>query len=293
MTLSMMKSRGWLWLRLALTGVLVALAFGPASSSVALASLAKTTPTPKPTIVLVHGAWADSSSWVKVIGQLQLQGYTVDAFSNPLRGLSRDSADLASYLQTISGPVILVGHSYGGAVVTDGGTNNPNVKGLVYIDAFAPAQGETLEQLTFAKPGSCLAGGGDLSNVFNFGTDPSQPANDPDLYLKVAPGTDYKGFDACFANYVPRTQANELAVEQRPLALGAFTEQGSVPAWQTVRSYALIGREDQAIPPAELTFMAQRANATIRYVTAGHLSLVTQPEAVVSLIDLAAKKAAT
>jgi pimeloyl-ACP methyl ester carboxylesterase len=243
---------------------------------------------PKPTIVLVHGAWADSSSWDNVISILQREGYQVDAPPNPLRGLASDAAYLQKYLSTISGPVILVGHSYGGAVITNAATANPNVKALVYVDAFAPAQGENLEQLTFSQPGSCLAGGGDLSNVFNFGVDPSQPSGDYDLYLKVAPGTDYAGFDACFANYVPRDEANVLGVVQRPLALDSFTAPSGPPAWASIPSWAVIGREDLAIPPAELTFMAQRAHAQTTYVTAGHLSMVTQPWTVSKVITEAA-----
>jgi pimeloyl-ACP methyl ester carboxylesterase len=241
-----------------------------------------------PTIVLVHGAWADSSSWNEVIPILQREGYTVLAPPNPLRGLTSDSAYLSSFLQTISGPIVLVGHSYGGAVITNAGTSNSNVKALVYVDAFAPAQGETLEQLTFALPGSCLAGGGNLSNVFNFGVDPSQSAGDYDLYLKVAPGPDYAGFDACFANLVPRVEADTLGVIQRPLALGAFTTPSGPPAWATIPSWAVIGREDQAIPPAELTDMAQRAHSRITYVTAGHLSMITQPRIVADVISDAA-----
>ena len=243
----------------------------------------------KPTIVLVHGAWADASSWDQVTPILQREGYTVDAPPNPLRGLTTDSAYLASYLSTISGPIVLVGHSYGGAVITNAATGNPNVKALVYVDAFAPAQGETLEQLTFAQPGSCLAGGGNLSSVFNLAVDPSQPAGDYDLYLKIPPGTDYAGFDSCFATYVPPNQAAILGTDQRPLAAGAFTTASGTPAWATIPSWAVIGREDQAIPPSELTFMAQRAHATITYVTAGHLSMITQPRRVAEVITSAAE----
>ena len=126
----------------------------------------------KPTIVLVHGGWADGSSWDHVISILQWEGYTVDSPPNPLRGLASDSAYLASYLKTISGPVILVGHSVGGMVISNAATGNPNVKGLVYVDAFEPAAGESVEQLTFAQPGSCLAGDGNLNNVFNFARGP-------------------------------------------------------------------------------------------------------------------------
>jgi pimeloyl-ACP methyl ester carboxylesterase len=242
----------------------------------------------KPTIVLVHGGWADASSWDGVITILQREGYTVDAPPNQLRGLSRDSAYLASFLQTISGPIVLVGHSYGGAVITNAATGNSHVKALVYVDAFEPAAGESLKDLTFAQPGSCLTGGGNLANVFNFAVDPGQPSGDYDLYLKVAAGTDYAGFDACFANDVPTSEANVLAATQRPFALGAFTEASGVPAWQTIPSWAIIGTQDQAIPPAELTFMAQRAQSKIKYVEAGHLSMISQPDAVAGLIVKAA-----
>jgi pimeloyl-ACP methyl ester carboxylesterase len=243
---------------------------------------------PKPTIVLVHGAWADASSWNNVIPILQREGYTVDAPPNPLRGLLSDAAYLASYLKTISGPIILVGHSYGGAVITNAATGNPQVKALVYVDAFAPALGDTLQQLTFAKPGSCLAGGGSTANVFNAAVDPGQPAGDPDLYLKVAPGLDYPGFDACFANGVSPGQAAILAAGQRPLAAGAFAEASGVPAYLTIPSWYLIGTEDHAIPPAELLFMAHRAHSTIEMVDAGHLSMVTHPVTTSKLIVEAA-----
>jgi pimeloyl-ACP methyl ester carboxylesterase len=243
----------------------------------------------KPTIVLVHGAWADASSWNRVRPLLQQKGYTVDAPPNPLAGLASDAAYLRSYLSTINGPIILIGHSYGGAVITNAATGNPNVKALVYVDAFAPAAGETLEQLTFSTPGSCLAGGGNLSNVFNFVTNPSQPAGDYDLYLEIPPGTDYVGFDACFATFVPPRRAGVLAAGQRPLALDAFTTPSGTPAWQTIPSWAVIGTDDQAIPPAELTFMAHRANSQITYVRAGHLSMITQPETVAGVITQAAQ----
>jgi pimeloyl-ACP methyl ester carboxylesterase len=244
---------------------------------------------PKPTVVLVHGAFADGSSWNHVISILQGEGYTVDAPPNPLRGLASDSAYLASYLKTISGPIILVGHSYGGAVITNTATGNSNVRGLVYVDAFEPAAGETIEQLTFARPGSCLAGGGNLNNVVTFAVDPSQPAGDYDLYLKIPPGTDYPGFDKCFATDVPIQEAARLAATQRPLALDAFTAPSGSPAWASIRSWAVIGTDDQAIPPPELTFMAHRAHSQITSVKAGHLSMITQPSAVADVINRAAR----
>jgi pimeloyl-ACP methyl ester carboxylesterase len=134
-----------------------------------------------------------------------------------------------------------------------------------------------------------LTGGGNLNNVFNFVVDPSQPAGDSDLYLKVAPGTDYAGFDACFATDVPTHEAARLAATQRPFALGAFTAPSGSPAWATIPSWAVIGTDDGAIPPAELTFMAQRAHSQITYVTAGHLSMITHPSAVANVINRAAR----
>ena len=244
---------------------------------------------PKPTIVLEHGGFADGSSWDRVISILQHEGYTVDAPPTPLLGLASDTAYLASYLQTISGPIILVGHSYGGMVITGAATGNANVKGLVYVDALEPAAGESLEQLTFAKPGSCLTGGGNLNNVVNFVDNPSQPAGDYDVYLKVASGPDYSGFDACFATDVPKQEAAQLAATQRPIALGAFTDPSGTPAWKSIPSWAVIGTDDQVVPPAELTFMAQRAHSQITYVKAGHLSMITQSFTVANVINQAVR----
>jgi len=188
----------------------------------------------------------------------------------------------------ISGPIILVGHSYGGMVITGAATGNPNVKGLVYIDALEPATSESLEQLTFATPGSCLTGGGNLNNVVNFVDNPSQPAGDYDVYLKTAPGPDFAGFDACFATDVPTQEANVLAATQRPIALGAFTAAFSgTPAWTSIPSWAVIGTDDQVVPPAELTSLAQRAHSQITYVKAGHLSMIAQPFAVANVINQA------
>jgi pimeloyl-ACP methyl ester carboxylesterase len=270
---------------------LATLATIPAFASAQLSSSGEASPAagaPKPTIVLVHGGWADGSSWDQVIPILQREGYTVDVPPNPLRGLASDSAYLASYLSTISGPIVLVGHSVGGMVITNAATGNPNVKGLVYVDAFEPAAGETVAQLTFSRPGSCLSGGGDPSNVFNFGVDPSQPSGDYDVYLKIPPGTNYPGFDDCFATLVPRQQAAVLGATQRPIALDFITDESGTPAWAGIPSWAVIGTQDQVIPPAELTFMAQRANSHVTYVDAGHLSMITQPWAVAHVITDAA-----
>jgi len=241
---------------------------------------------PKPTIVLEHGAWADASSWAAVIQRLQQAGYTVDAPPDPLRGLTYDSTYLADYLRTITGPIILVGHSYGGAVITNAATGNPNVKALVYVDAFIPAQGETLLQLIAAQPGSCLAG--NPANVFTTVPYPGAPAGDVDLYLKTTPDPPYPGFAQCFANGLPAREAAVLAATQRPLAFSAASTPSGVPAWQTIPSWSVIGTADHVLPPAEQLFMSQRAKAHITQIDAGHLSLISDPGAVTSVIIQAA-----
>src|SRR6202011_1652167 len=147
-------------LRLIIAAVIVAIAglvIPPSQMASAHAAEAPATGNaPKPTIVVVHGAWADTSSWDGVIQRLQADGYTVYAPPNPLQGLAYDPAFLADFLHTISGPIVLVGHSYGGAVITNAATGDPQVKALVYVDAFAPAQGQSLAQLLAAHPGSCV-----------------------------------------------------------------------------------------------------------------------------------------
>jgi len=237
---------------------------------------------PKPSIVLVHGAWADGSSWSSVIKRLQQQGYTVYAPANPLRGLTSDSAYIASFLQSISGPVILVGHSYGGAVITNAATGNPNVKALVYIDAFAPDKGESLASLTSVPPPpgqspSCLSG--DPTTVFNF-----VPLNGGDVDLYVKPSL----FPSCFANDLPPNEGAVLASTQRAFALSTFPQQSGVPAWKTIPSFYLVGTIDRAIPPFAQLFMARRAGATIVQVRGSHLVMISHPEAVVDLINQAA-----
>ncbi len=238
---------------------------------------------PKPSIVLIHGAWADGSSWSRVIGILQQQGYTVYAPANPLRGLSSDAAYIASFLQSISGPIILVGHSYGGAVITNAATGNPNVKALVYIDAFAPDQGESLASLSSIPPPpgqspSCVSG--NPAQIFNF---VPLTGGDVDLYIKPSL------FPSCFANDLPPKEGAVLASTQRPFALSAFPQQSGVPAWKTIPSFYLVGTIDNAIPPFAQLFMAQRANATIVQVRGSHLVMISHPEAVSDLIQEAAQ----
>lgn len=236
---------------------------------------------PKPSIVLVHGAWADGSSWSGVIQRLQEQGYTVYAPPNPLRGLTSDSSYIASFLHSISGPIILVGHSYGGAVITNAATGNPNVKALVYIDAFAPDQGESLASLSSVPPPpgqspSCLSG--DPTQVFNF-----VPLTGGDVDLYVKPSL----FPSCFANDLPPNEGAVLASTQRAFALSSLGQTSGVPAWKTTPSFYLVGTIDKVIPPFAQLFMAQRANATIVQVRGSHLVMISHPEAVVDLINQA------
>jgi pimeloyl-ACP methyl ester carboxylesterase len=240
---------------------------------------------PKPTIVLEHGAWAGGSAWTGEIERLQADGFTVYAPPNPLRGLANDSATLADFLSTIPGPIILVGHSYGGMVITDAATGNPNVKALVYIDAFIPGQGETAFGLTAARPGSCV----DSANAFNAVPYPGASAGDFDTYLKAGPDAPYPGFAECFANGLPASQAAVLAATQRPIAFSAGSDPSGVPAWQTIPSWSLIGTADHVIPPAEQLFMSQRAKAHITEIDAGHLSLISHPGAVTRVIFAAAR----
>ncbi len=228
---------------------------------------------PKPSIVLVHGAWANTASWDAVTQSLQADGYTVYAPANPLQGLPYDTAYLADFLHSISGPIVLVGHSYGGAVITNAATGDPQVKALVYVDAFAPAQGQTLAQLLAAYPGSCVVPAN--LNVVPF---PGAPSGVGDAYINQSV------FPSCMANDLPATEANVLAATQEPIATIALTQPTGVPAWQTIPSWAVVGTADHAIPLALQLAMANTAGADITEVDASHLSMISDPGAVTKVI---------
>ncbi|HVU76614.1 MAG TPA: alpha/beta hydrolase [Gaiellaceae bacterium] len=236
----------------------------------------------RPTIVLVHGDWADASSWTGVLSRLRDQGFTAVAPPNPLRGPAEDASYLASYLKTIVGKIVLVAHSYGGFVATNAATGNANVQALVYVDAFMPDEGETLGALA-AGAGSCVGESALTPVPYDGGVD---------LYLRWDANGDYPGYAECFANGVDPEQAAILCAEQRPAGAAQFTEPSGAPAWRTIPSFALVGTQDLVIPPALQRRMAERAGAKVTTVEAGHLSLITRPEAVAGVVLAAVAQAA-
>ncbi|MFF2385768.1 alpha/beta hydrolase [Streptomyces sp. NPDC058108] len=243
--------------------------------------------TPKPTVVLVHGAWSDSASWGGVIKRLHSDGYRVDAAPVPLRGLAGDSAYLADYLKTISGPVILVGHSYGGAVITNAARGNGNVKALVYVAAFAPDKGESTTTLTAKFPGSHVTDDPNAPVPTALNAVPYTQADGTtgvDLYLKADKYRDL------FLNgsHVSAAEVAELAAEQRPVTAAAVNEPSGDPAWKNIPSWFLITKNDHTIPPAAQRFMAERSHGHIVEVRAPHVVAVTDPGAVTHLVETAA-----
>jgi pimeloyl-ACP methyl ester carboxylesterase len=262
-----------------LPAIVVVIGIALLGGQLALAEAGRGPRSTRPTVVLVHGDWADGSSWNAVTKRLIARGYNVVVPPNPLRGPIEDSASLKSFLQTIQGPVVLAAHSYGGFVATNAAFGVTNVKALVYIDAFIPDEGDKLFDLV---PGSCLAA--DPTKVFN-----AVPvAGGADLYLQIAPNQPYPGFAECFANGVdPKTTAL-IAATQRPAHSNQASESSGPPAWKTIPSWSLIGTQDRVVPADRQAFMSERANATIETVNAGHLSLISRPEAVTKMIEAAA-----
>ncbi len=202
---------------------------------------------------------------------------------NPLLGLSYDPAFLRDFLNTLSGTIVLVGHSYGGAVITNAATGDPNVKALVYVDAFAPARGQTIGQLVTAHPGSCVLPKANVTAQ----PYPGAPPGAVDVYIKQSV------FPSCMANGLPAREAGVLAATQRPLTSIALTQKSGVPAWKTIPSWAVIGTADHAIPPAELLAMARQAHAHITVAPgAPHLSMISN-SGLVTRVILEAVKATT
>ncbi|MEU6147700.1 alpha/beta hydrolase [Streptomyces sp. NPDC047081] len=229
---------------------------------------------PKPTVVLVHGAFADASGWNGVAARLIRDGYPVIAPPNPLRGVASDSAYLAGILATLSGPLVLVAHSYGGIVVTNA-TGNPNVKALVYVDAFVPDQGETLQGLQTKYPGSRINEAALDFRPYGQGF--------VDAYIKK------EFFHDVFAADLPRSVTDLMWAGQRPADTRALGEPSGPPAWKTIPSWYFVGRDDQVLPPAAQRFMARRAGAHIYEADASHVAMISQPAATAALIKRAAR----
>ncbi|GHH40712.1 alpha/beta fold hydrolase [Lentzea cavernae] len=259
---------------LALSAVLVALSVNPAVGSVAQENRSPK----RPTIVLVHGAWADASSWNGVVTRLQQEGHQVTAIANPLRSLTSDAAYVRTFLEAQTGPIVLVGHSYGGAVITNAATGNPNVKALVYVNAFAPDAGERVVSL--AGPDSALSG--DPTTVFDFVPATLPPTPSTDLYIKRSVVL------RAFADGLSTADRALVAATQRPAAL-AIDEPSGTPAWRTIPSWSLVGTKDKVIPYNAQMAMARKAGATIVEYGAGHLGPMTDPRAVTRVVERAVR----
>jgi pimeloyl-ACP methyl ester carboxylesterase len=254
----------------AVVASLTSLASSPAAAE------ERTTDGPKPTVVLVHGAFADASGWNETATRLRHQGFPVQAVANPLRGLDYDTAYLEGVLKGIKGPKILVGHSYGGAVITNA-ADVPDVKALVYVAAFAPDQGEAL--------------GGLLEQH----ADPTVPALPQQAFQFTRPdgttGTevllDQAEFRTAFAADVPEETASWMAASQRPIAAEAFGEPAKHAAWKTTPSWAIVATNDHSIAPSLERFMAKRAGAHVTEVRSSHAVMVSHPDAVTDVIKQA------
>jgi pimeloyl-ACP methyl ester carboxylesterase len=230
----------------------------------------------RPTVVFVHGAFAESASWNGVIRRLQEEGYTAIAAANPLRSVAGDAESVASIFEAVEGPIVLVGHSYGGIVISNAARDHENVKALVYVCGFAPEEGENAFELSGRFPGSTL--GEALWPV---------PLSDgsTDLYIRQ------ELFHQQFAADVPAEQSALMAVSQRPGRDVALTEASGAPAWKTIPSYFVFGELDKNIPAALHRFMAERAGAReiVEIEGASHAVSVSRPEEVAEVILRAIK----
>jgi pimeloyl-ACP methyl ester carboxylesterase len=230
------------------------------------------------TVVLVHGAFADASSWSGVVERLQAAGMQVTAPANPLRGISVDSAYIASFLKQIPGPVLAVGHSYGGAVIANAATDASNVVGLVFVAAFAPDEGERLGEVE----------SGSKDSVLNAALVPLQYPTGQDSETAVEFAIDPTKFRDAFAADLPPTQTAMMAATQRPVAEAAFSEPSGRPAWKSSPSWAVVATGDKAAGTDVIRSMAERAGATITEVEGSHVIMVSQPGAVAEVIMAAA-----
>ncbi|GAB2997073.1 alpha/beta hydrolase [Streptomyces pseudoechinosporeus] len=231
-----------------------------------------------PTIVLIHGAFTDASSWSGVVTRLQKQGHRVVAPPVPLRGLASDAAYVRSVLDSIEGPVVLVGHSYGGSVISRAAVGAASVKALVYVAAFVPDVGESAASLAAKYPGSSL---GDTTVTQKY----PLPGGGQGDELVIRQDL----FPQQFAAGVPRVTAETMAVGQRPITVAALEERATAAAWKKLPAWYLIATEDRNIPPAAQRWMAARAKARTVAARVPHAAAVSDPRAVTELILGAAR----
>ena len=237
--------------------------------------MSQTTPNAGPlTVVLVHGAYADASSWTGVIERLQARGVQVTAPANPLRGIASDSAYLASFLNQMGGPVLAVGHSYAGAVISNAATRASNVVGLVYVAAFAPEEGERLGEVESGSKDSIL---GSALVPLHY---PTGQGTETAVEFTVNPAR----FQEVFAADLSAEQAALMAATQRPVAEGAFPEPSGQPAWKSLPSWAVVASGDKAAGSDVIRAMAKRAGATITEVEGSHVIMISQPQAITDVI---------
>jgi pimeloyl-ACP methyl ester carboxylesterase len=226
-----------------------------------------------PTVVLVHGAFADASGWNGVIERLQAQGVAVKAPANPLRGIAADSAYIAGAFKETSGPILAVGHSYGGAVISNAATGAENVVGLVFIAAFAPEEDEALGE----------AAAGSTDSVLNSALVPLHyPVNGGEPAVEFA--IDPARFKDAFAADLPADETAVMAATQRPVAESAFSERSGPPAWKRLPSWTVVATGDKAAGADLVRSMAERAGATITEVDGSHVIMISQPQAVTDVI---------
>jgi pimeloyl-ACP methyl ester carboxylesterase len=259
----------------AASAVAVAVLTGCATAAAPAPIAAVADDSPKPTVVMVHGAWSDASPFDAVGSQLRDEGYEVVNFANPLRALGADTEYLTAFLETrTTGPVILVGHSYGGAVIGGAAVTDPDVKALVYLNAFVPETGESI--LDLAAHGGPV----DAEALFDMAAFPGD--HNVDLYLKAEP------FAGGFANGLTEAQSAEYFAKQRPITYAALSEPAGEQAWKTLPSWYVAGSEDHSIAIDTQLWMAERAGSTLTTVEASHLSMVAEPETVTQVIKDAA-----
>ncbi|WP_326568913.1 alpha/beta hydrolase [Amycolatopsis rhabdoformis] len=270
---------------IALAAGLTTLASASPAPQTAPAALSHPAKAPKPTIVLVNGAWSDAAAWGSVVKPLQAAGYPVVAPPTALQSVAGDAAYLAAYLKTIQGPIVLVGQSYGGFVITNAATNNPNVKALVYISAFEPAEGDSIGSLSAQFPGSQISN--DPNAAIPTALSPvvytdSLGKTQVDLYAKA------DQFRNLFlSNRVSTATAAELAATQSPINSTALGETSGAPAWQHIPSWTLVSTADHVITPAAERYMATRAHSHIVEANTPHAAQVTNPGIVIDLIERA------